>query len=690
MKGKIMESFTNAVRLLAVSFFILISPMYGQGGTSYIWTPTSNNSNWADSINWNPIGVPASNDAALLNVNNFTVIVDDRTVSELNLINGIMEGQTLAVADTFNWSGGRLDESITIIVSNTSRCKISGTAVKHLDGSAQLITEGETFWEAGKIDYDGGGQPLWTNRGELHIVSEQTGGLQLWSGFLNDSSGVIIKTGPQDVGFRNGFGNSIENYGHIDIQEGLLWFQNANMLSGSVSISSTGDFNLSGNNNITVSDLTVTGPGTMRLNGNTTTFNGDNIIEKLRLEGGNISGTGDVTITDSLICVASTTVSNSIITIEPQAVLILDKSLSTILDTLYLNGQTIYSVDGKLGGSTGVNIINNGTMDIIFNDQQNATALNSSQFVNESTGVININIPAGIYVVFAPNNFTNYGNINLQSGTIKFNTFGNFYGGKCVFAENTVVDFINGNIRWNDGSEIYGSGTIISANANIEFFGKVLPGGNDAGLLTVNTDTNRKLKLTSTSHLLFQLEGKTAGVEYDQMVVSNTIEIDGTLEILLGNSFAPALGDTFDIILHNGFNGVFADTLLPVLPDPGLGLEVIYTDSVVRLAVIDTPTGLDETEDEGNIPTQFALYQNHPNPFNPSTTIRFELPVNAQVDLRVYNSLGQEAEVLINNEELSSGVFKYSFNASHLSSGVYFYRIITKDFVQTKKMLLLR
>ena len=686
-----MESFRNVVMLSAVSFLLLISTMYGQGGTSYIWTPTSNISNWADSINWNPTGVPASNDAALLNVNNFTVIVDDRTVSELKLINGIMEGQTLAVADTFNWSGGRLDESITIIVSNTSQCKISGTAVKHLDGSAQLITKGKTFWEGGKIDFDGGGaQPLWINRGELHIVSEQTGGLQMWSGFLNDSNGVIIKTGPQDVGFRNGFGNSIKNYGHIDIQEGLLWFQNANMLSGSVSISSTGDFNLSGNNNITVSDLTVTGPGTMRLNGNTTTFNGDNIIEKLRLEGGNISGTGDVTITDSLICVASTSANISIITIEPQAVLVLDKPLSVSLDTIYLKGQTIYSVDGELGGGSNTNIINSGTMDILINDELNVHALAFSQFVNESAGVVNINIPTGYSVQFSPSSFTNYGDINLQSGRIQFNTFGNFYAGKCVFSENTVVDFINGNIRWNDGSEIYGSGTIKSANADIEFFGKVLPGGNDAGLLTVNTATNRKLKLTSTSHLLFQLEGKTAGVEYDQMVVSNTIEIDGRLEILLGNSFAPALGDTFAIILHNGFNGVFADTLLPVLPDPGLGLEVIYTDSVVRLAVIDTPTGLDETEDEGNIPTQFALYQNHPNPFNPSTTIRFELPVNAQVDLRVYNSLGQEAEVLINNEELSSGVFKYSFNASHLSSGVYFYRIITKDFVETKKMVLLR
>jgi len=98
------------------------------------------------------------------------------------------------------------------------------------------------------------------------------------------------------------------------------------------------------------------------------------------------------------------------------------------------------------------------------------------------------------------------------------------------------------------------------------------------------------------------------------------------------------------------------------------------------------------SEDKSNlsIPDEFSLEQNYPNPFNPSTTIRIELPVSSQVDLRIYNLLGQEVVVLINNEELSSGVYKYNFNASQLTSGVYFYRIITKDFVQTKKMILLR
>ena len=114
------------------------------------------------------------------------------------------------------------------------------------------------------------------------------------------------------------------------------------------------------------------------------------------------------------------------------------------------------------------------------------------------------------------------------------------------------------------------------------------------------------------------------------------------------------------------------------------------TDDIAVMLNLDYVVSVSEDKSDLPVPDELSLEQNYPNPFNPSTTIRFELPANAQVDLRVYNLLGQEVAVLINNEELTSGVYKYNFNASHLSSGVYFYRIITKDFVETKKMVLLR
>ncbi|MGD8779904.1 MAG: T9SS type A sorting domain-containing protein [Ignavibacteria bacterium] len=89
------------------------------------------------------------------------------------------------------------------------------------------------------------------------------------------------------------------------------------------------------------------------------------------------------------------------------------------------------------------------------------------------------------------------------------------------------------------------------------------------------------------------------------------------------------------------------------------------------------------------IPTEFALYQNYPNPFNPITTINFDLPEKSFVSLVIYNILGERV-VELTNGELNAGYHKVSFDASRFSSGIYIYRIIANDFVDTKKMILLK
>ncbi len=88
-------------------------------------------------------------------------------------------------------------------------------------------------------------------------------------------------------------------------------------------------------------------------------------------------------------------------------------------------------------------------------------------------------------------------------------------------------------------------------------------------------------------------------------------------------------------------------------------------------------------------PNSYALEQNYPNPFNPSTTIKYSLPSNSTVSLKVYNLVGQEVATLINSYQ-SSGEYTVSFNASNLSSGVYFYRLESGSFNVVKKMLLIK
>jgi hypothetical protein len=91
----------------------------------------------------------------------------------------------------------------------------------------------------------------------------------------------------------------------------------------------------------------------------------------------------------------------------------------------------------------------------------------------------------------------------------------------------------------------------------------------------------------------------------------------------------------------------------------------------------------------GEIPTGSELSQNYPNPFNPSTTIRYELPHASIVELKVYSSIGQEIATLV-NEKKPAGVYTIEFDGKNLSSGVYFYRLTAGQFVQTRKMIVLK
>lgn len=89
------------------------------------------------------------------------------------------------------------------------------------------------------------------------------------------------------------------------------------------------------------------------------------------------------------------------------------------------------------------------------------------------------------------------------------------------------------------------------------------------------------------------------------------------------------------------------------------------------------------------LPTVYSLSQNYPNPFNPSTTIKFALPEAAQVELKVYDVLGAEVATLM-NQELQAGRYDVNWDASQLASGVYIYRIKAGDFVDSKKLMLLK
>lgn len=118
-----------------------------------------------------------------------------------------------------------------------------------------------------------------------------------------------------------------------------------------------------------------------------------------------------------------------------------------------------------------------------------------------------------------------------------------------------------------------------------------------------------------------------------------------------------------------------------------VGNPNIYDAYFFKYADFLTTTSV---EDDDNLkPNAYSLQQNYPNPFNPTTMISFELPEVSQVELKIYNMLGQEVATLL-NEEKQIGKHQIQFNASSLSSGIYLYKIKANDFVSVKKMMLVK
>lgn len=107
--------------------------------------------------------------------------------------------------------------------------------------------------------------------------------------------------------------------------------------------------------------------------------------------------------------------------------------------------------------------------------------------------------------------------------------------------------------------------------------------------------------------------------------------------------------------------------------------------SKIASFIASNPTGIDEK----NIPSEYELVQNYPNPFNPNTMIKFNIPVDSKVELIVYNSLGEIVTKLVDAYK-PAGQYNISFDASKLTSGVYFYKLIANNFVSIKKMLLIK
>jgi hypothetical protein len=226
------------------------------------------------------------------------------------------------------------------------------------------------------------------------------------------------------------------------------------------------------------------------------------------------------------------------------------------------------------------------------------------------------------------------------------------------------------------------------------------PSGQGSGLAAVTVVPGSRLDPIGDAFDLTDLlvtEKNTDGILDDTLVIGGVSMLQnleaGAMDPCVAFHFTPApvgFGDEKSFCVDSAFvppagNWVFAD-MGGITFAPGVAPALCFP-----VATLD-PNGAEG--DKPLVPYTFDLGQNYPNPFNPSTVINYSVEHKTEVELSVFNILGQHVATLV-NEEMDAGVYQVVWDGNdesghHVASGIYFYKMITKDFVETRKMVLMR
>ncbi len=260
-------------------------------------------------------------------------------------------------------------------------------------------------------------------------------------------------------------------------------------------------------------------------------------------------------------------------------------------------------------------------------------------------------------------NILGIGNRSLQAGafgflfnsTVEFinltssKNYSNTNSGGSFSLLNSNVSLLNSILFANSANEIYFN----SGNANVKY-SLIYNGSTQSyfGEGCIDADPNFRDTLNNDFHLSFTSCGNSV----------NSVAIDAGDPNTLYNDYT--LTCEHGLGTHRADMGYYGG---------------IHADGIIGV----------EEENNTQIPTEYVLEQNYPNPFNPSTTISFRLPEQSQVVLKIYDALGREVTTLV-NDDLKAGIYNVQWTATDFASGIYFYKLSTGKFSQTKKLMLLK
>jgi hypothetical protein len=312
-----------------------------------------------------------------------------------------------------------------------------------------------------------------------------------------------------------------------------------------------------------------------------------------------------------------------------------------------------------------------------------ASVRNSAVIYNQGTGVANINggniIPSGV----SYNCFWRNGTGDLEGITApgfgRNGSYGNFNGDSCdvnfnIYNDPLLVDTLSRNYRLQPLSKAIDAGTAIVAGQYILDPDSSIP---DIGAFYFHHVLG--------VHLISPIHKEVVRADSVRFVWSRCVPLVQTYWLELGTDsvFSSRVIDSTVTDSTKMLRGL-SDGVhwWRVKAKNNLGWGAYSSQRRFQI----TTTYVRDYED---IPLVFGLSQNYPNPFNPSTTIKYELPKSSVVTLSVYDILGREVSVLV-NERRDAGVHEVKFDASGLASGVYFYRLRGEDFVATRRLMLLK
>ncbi len=307
----------------------------------------------------------------------------------------------------------------------------------------------------------------------------------------------------------------------------------------------------------------------------------------------------------------------------------------------------------------------------------------------------------------------------VTDGVWKYDTLGNSLG---IFApiggvNTAILDNIRGMVYRPNGNLL----VAVGGGGNVNTIQQFDSAGVNLGAF-INTNLSSPFNLAYRSgDLLVSMSGGTKLNKYTFDGTYIGVGISGTYNFFQqiyahpGDSFAVAnlTGAAAGIVtfdsagnqtsLLNGVttnygvyllgNGNYLTTnpsgLHEINPTTGTLVRTIMAMSGQYISYYDPDMLVGVSTQTSTFANSYKLHSNFPNPFNPSTTIRYEIPKNGFVSLKVYNSLGKEVTSLV-NENQNTGVYEYVFEAANLSSGIYYYTLTAGDFKETRKMVLLK